>query len=119
MVQINERDIISKDLCRAFDRLSAHVKIAFPIILPMKVFTVDGAMIVIVLGTRPSTHDVDVSGKLLEARYDGEYRNIKTTFLELYAQTFVELKGHNVDLGSEKWLNYAVDNYLPKDLSLC
>jgi hypothetical protein len=108
MAQINEKDITSKDLRRAFDHLSAHVKTAFPTILPMEVFTVGGAMIVIVLGT--STHDVDVSGKLLEARYGGEYRNIKTTFLELCAQTFSDLKGHNVDLGSEKWLNYAVDN---------
>src|SRR5216117_4103714 len=118
MAQINERDITSKDLLLAFDRLSAHVKITFPTILPMEVFTVGGAMIVIVLGTRPTTHDVDVSGKLLEARYGEEYRNVKTTFLELCAQTFADLKGHNVDLGSEKWLNYAVDNYLPKGLSV-
>ena len=68
----------------------------------MEAFTVGGA-IVIVLG--PRTHDVDVSGKLLESRYNGEYRNIKMMFLEPYAQTFAELKGDNVDLGGDMSLH--------------
>src|SRR6266516_1239534 len=30
--------------------------------------------------------------------------------------SFTELKGENVDLGSEEWLNYAADMFLPSGL---
>ena len=116
MAQIHETDLTSKDLILAFERLSARVKTTFPKILPLEVFTIGGAMIVILLGTRPTTHDVDVSGKLLEARYSKEYPNIKKMFMELCGQTFTELKGENVDLGSDQWLNYAADMFLPSGL---
>jgi hypothetical protein len=77
MAQIQETDLTSKDLILAFNCLSAHVKTTFPKVLPLEVFTVGGAMIVILLRTRPTTHDVDVSGKLLEACYHKEYPNIE------------------------------------------
>ena len=114
MAQINEKDITSDDFRLAFQSLSAHVRTTFPSILPLEVFTVGGAMIVIMLGARKSTHDVDVCGNLLEAQYGEQYPNIKTTFLELCGKTFAELKDQGLDLGSEKWANCAVDNYLPK-----
>jgi len=52
MAQIQEADLTSADLMLAFYRLSVYVKTAFPMILPMEVFTVGGAMVVIVLKTR-------------------------------------------------------------------
>jgi hypothetical protein len=116
MPQIHEIDLTSLDLILAFDSLSAHVKTTFPKVLPLEVFTVGGAMIVILLGTRPTTHDVDVSGKLLEVRYSKEYPNIKKTFMELCGQTFKELKDENIDLGSDQWVNYAADMFLPSGL---
>jgi hypothetical protein len=111
-----EADLTSKHLLLAFDRLSVHVKTAFPEVLPLEVFTVGGAMIVILLGSRPTTHDVDVSGKLLDARYAKNYPNIKSRFKELCGQTFTELRDENVDLGSDQWLNYAADTFLPAGL---
>jgi hypothetical protein len=111
-----EANLSSKDLLLAFDRLSAQVKTTFPEVLPMEVFTVGGAMIVILLGSRPTTHDVDVSGKLLEARYAKTYPNIKWKFKELCGQTWIALRDEGVDLGSDQWLNYGVDTFLPTGL---
>ena len=115
MAQIHVSDLTSDHLILAFDRLSAHVKGSFPKILPLEVFTIGGAMIVIFLGSRATTHDVDVSGKLLETCYGKEYPNIKKTFTELCAKTFAELQG-KIDLGSEQWVNYAADMFLPSGL---
>ena len=75
LVEVN---LSSKHLLFAFERLSTHVKITFSEILPLKVFTVGGAMVVIILGFRPTTHDIDVSSKLLEASYAKIYPNIKS-----------------------------------------
>ena len=111
-----EADLTSSDLLLAFDCLSVRIKTTFPEILPLEMFTVGGAMIVILLRSRPTTHDVDISGKLLEARYTKSYPNIKSEFLELCRKTFTELRGENVDLGSEQWLNYAADTFLPAGL---
>ena len=117
MAQIQEADLTSADFMLAFERLSVHVKTALPMILPMEVFTVGGAMIVIILATRQSTHDFDVSAKLLQARYGEQYQNIKTTFAELCAKTFNELKAERkADLGSSKWMNYAADMFLPSGM---
>jgi len=59
MAQIGllEADLTSKDLLLAFDHLSARGKTTttFPEALPLEVFTVGGAMIVILLGSRRST----------------------------------------------------------------
>ena len=111
-----EADLTSNDILLAFDRLSARVQTTFPEALPLEVFTVGGAMIVILLGSRPTTHDVDVSGKLLEARYAKTYPNIKSKFKEICSQTWMALRDENVDLGSDQWLNYAADTFLPTGL---
>jgi hypothetical protein len=119
MTQIQEADLTSTDLKLAFDRLSVHVKTAFPTILPMEVFTIGGAMVVIVLGTRQSTHDFDVSARLLQACYEAQYQNIKMTFAELCAKTFNELKAERkADLGSGKWMNYGADMFLPSGMCI-
>lgn len=115
---LQEVDLSSKELNAAFGHLSIDVKDAFPNVLPLEVFTVGGAMIVITLGTRPTTHDVDVSAKLLEAQYAGQYPDIKKTFKDLCAKTFVELRSQDIDLGNDQWLNYAADMFLPTSLSI-
>ena len=114
---LQEVDLSAKELNLAFQHLSIHVKDTFPKVLPLEVFTVGGAMIVIILGTRPTTHDVDVSARLLEAYYATEYPDIKKILRELCATTFVELKSQNINLGNDQWLNYAADIFLPTSFS--
>ena len=66
---------------------------------------------------RGGQHDVDVSGKLLEARYAKTYPNIKSKFKEICSQTWMALRDENVDLASDhQWLNYAADTFLPTGL---
>jgi len=109
-------DLLAKNLLFAFDCFSAHGKSTFPEILSFELFTVDGAMIIILLSFRPITYDIDVSRELLETYYVKNYLNIKSTLKELYSQMFMKLIGENIDLGSDQWLNYATDTFLATGL---
>lgn len=109
-------DLTSADLLKAFNDLSVRVAQAFPKALPLQIYTVGGAMMVITLGSRPSTHDVDVAGGLLVGAYGHDYPDIKNQLAALCAQTYEALKGQGVDLGNAQWLNYGADWFVPNGL---
>jgi hypothetical protein len=107
-----EKDLDNAALKIALTRLSKHISNTFPNVLPLVCYTIGGATLVSVIGNRPSTHDVDVSIVLLEARYGHKYPNIHSDFEHLVMQVYNELYYEGLDIG-EMWCNWTVDLVLP------
>ena len=106
------QDIDAMHLQLAFSRLSKYVSTIFPDVLPLELFTIGGAVIVTVIGSRMTTQDVDISIVKLHKKYGDQYPSIQTQFKSIISSVYEDLLREGINIGGA-WMNWAVDLVLP------
>jgi len=104
-----EAEINPAILQLAFTRLSLKTARDLPLLRPLTLYTMGGAMVTTILGTRESTHDVDVSFVIALEQYEGIYPHIVQTIKDCVDEVYDDLFEAGIDLGHGAWLNNAVD----------
>ena len=74
-------------------------------------------MVTTILGTRETTHDVDVSLVMALEHYGGIYPQIVRTVKKCAQEVYDDLLEDGIDLGHGAWLNNAVDMCLIDGIS--
>lgn len=106
------QDIDAVRLQLAFSRLSKYVSEIFPDVLPLELYTIGGAVIVTVIGSRMTTQDVDISIVKLHKKYGDRYPSIQAQFKSIILSVYEDLLIEGIDIGGA-WMNWAVDLVLP------
>ena len=106
------QEIDTVHLQLALTSLSKHISTSFPKILPLKLYTIGGALMITIIGNRISTEDVDVSIVKLIEKYGSLYPNIQSQFNKIISNVSQDLRRDGVDIG-EAWMNWSVDLVLP------
>ena len=106
------QEIDTVHLQLALTSLSKHISTSFPKILPLKLYTIGGALMITIIGNRISTEDVDVSIVKLIEKYGSVYPNIQSQFKEIILNVSQGLRKDGIDIG-DAWMNWSVDLVLP------
>lgn len=112
-----EADIDPAILQLAFNRLALNTSRDLPRLRPSTLCAMGGAMVTTILGTRETTHDVDVSLVMALEQYGGVYPNIVRRDKRCAQEVYEDLLEDGIDLGHDAWLNNAVDMCLIEDIS--
>lgn len=104
-----EADIDAALLQLALNRLAKKIARDLPLLRPLTLYTMGGAMVTTILGTRSSTHDIDISLVMASEEYGHLYPDIVRIIKQCAEEVYDDLLEDGVDLGHGAWLNNALD----------
>jgi hypothetical protein len=112
-----EVDIDPATLQLALNRLAKKTSLDLPLLRPLTLYTMGGAMITTILGTRATTHDIDISLVMVSEEYGHIYPDIVHTIKQCAEEVYDDLLEDGIDLGHGAWLNNALDMCLIDGIS--
>lgn len=106
---VSDVDIDPATLQLALNRLAKKTSRDLPLLRPLTLYTMGGAMVTTILGTRASTHDVDISLIMASEEYGDMYPDIARRIKQCANEVYDDLLDDGIDLGHGAWLNNALD----------